>query len=339
MPTDPTQAAAQLSRLLLALPALEKDKAYPIADVAKRAGAGVETIARDLRMLVTRLGDEPGGFFERIQLLFDADRVQLESNVLFSRPMGLAPGELRAIELGLAILAREVAPEDAALVERARERVRLAAVAIPRPAPWKTSQDAAGQGDVPRQPDRVVSLEAMDAPPRHLAALHDAATRRRKARITYQSADAESASERTVHPYGLACTRGAWFLVAFCELRNGPRTFRVDRISTVSVLEDQEAPVPDAFSLDDVMKQGRALATEDCESLRVRYAPKIARFMVEAEAGTWDADGWFVVEYPLLDDRWAVRHVLKYGAEAEVLAPERIRHAVAERLRAALESS
>ena len=150
---------------------------------------------------------------------------------------------------------------------------------------------------------------------------------------TYQSADAESASERTVHPYGLACTRGAWFLVAFCELREDLRVFRVDRMTMVTILEAEEAVIPEAFSLDDIMRHGRAFATEVSESVRIRYAPKIARWIVEAETGAWDADGWFVVDHPLLDDRWAVRHVLQFGTEAEVLSPERIREAVAERLR------
>jgi predicted DNA-binding transcriptional regulator YafY len=39
------------------------------------------------------------------------------------------------------------------------------------------------------------------------------------------------------------------------------------------------------------------------------------------------------VEYPLGDPDWAVRHVLQYGPEAEVVGPETVRQRVAEVLR------
>jgi predicted DNA-binding transcriptional regulator YafY len=52
--------------------------------------------------------------------------------------------------------------------------------------------------------------------------------------------------------------------------------------------------------------------------------------------GVASADGSLQVEYPLADTEWAIRHVLQYGADAEVLGPATVRRAVVERLRAAL---
>jgi predicted DNA-binding transcriptional regulator YafY len=333
MAANATEAAAQLRRLLLALPVLEGGEAHSIEDIAKRVGASVETVARDLRTLVTREGNEPGGFIERIQLGFDADRVHLQANPL-KWPMALSASELGAIELGLDVLAREVSPEEAALVDQARERVRQAAVVMPQRSRRANAEEPAGNGG----PIRVASLETTTSIPLHLSAVRGAAMRRRKVRLRYQAAEAEEPSERTVRPYGLVYTSGRWFLVAFCEIREDIRIFRVDRISMVGVLEDQEAVIPEAFSLDGVMRHGRALVNEASESLSVRYAPQIARWIAEHEIGEWGVDGSFVVDHPLLDDRWAVRQVLQYGTEAEVLAPERIRHAVAERLRSTIQA-
>src|ERR1017187_8114116 len=163
MAADPTEAAAQLRRLLLALPALEGGKAHSIEDIAKRVGASVETVARDLRTLVTREGNEPGGFIERIQLGFDADRVQLQANPL-KWPMALSASELGAIELGLDLLAREVPPEEAALVDRARERVRQAAVMTPKGVRHAEAGEPAGKG----RAARVASLETTNTTPPHL---------------------------------------------------------------------------------------------------------------------------------------------------------------------------
>jgi predicted DNA-binding transcriptional regulator YafY len=327
MAADLTEAAAQLRRLLLALPALEGGKAHSIEAIAEKVGASVATVARDLRTLVTRTGDEPGGFFERIQLGFDADRVQLRSNVL-KAPMALSPSELRAIELGLDVLRREVPPEEAVLVDRARERVRQAAVVAPRAA-----QHAAVLSEA-ASPRRAVTLGMTADPPAHLATVREAIVKRCKARVRYRSADAAMESDRIVAPYGLIFAGGSWFLVAFCELRNAVRVFRMDRCADVEVLEDAELVVPDEFSLDDVLRDGRAFASAASESLEIRYSPKVARWISEHEEGTWGVDGSFVVAHPLLDDRWAVRHVLQYGPDAEVMAPQRVRAAVVAKLRA-----
>ena len=329
MAADPTEAAAQLRRLLLALPALEGGKPHSIDDIAKRVGASVETVARDLRTLVTREGNEPGGFIERIQLGFDAERVQLQANPI-KWPMAISPSELGAIELGLDLLECEIAPEDAALVGDARERISQAVVVMPvRTHGARVGRPAGEDGWA-----RAASFDMSDTVPTHLAAIRDATTRRRKARVRYQSADAQESTERTVRPYGLIYTGGRWFLVAFCELREDIRIFRADRLSTVTVLEDQESIIPKTFSLDDVMRHGHALANEASEYLRIQYAPRIARWIAEYETGIWNDDGSFEADHPLLDDRWAVREVLQYGAEARVLSPERIRAAIIDRLSA-----
>jgi predicted DNA-binding transcriptional regulator YafY len=325
MSDELTEAAAQLRRLLLALPALEGGKAYRIDEIAAKVGANVDTVARDLRTLVTRTGDEPGGFFERIQLGFDADTVQLQSNVL-KYPMALSPTELRAIELGLDVLAREVHPEEAILVERARARVREATVVMPRSS--RTSEDANVDGNT----DRAASFESDAVSPTHLAAVRDALARGCKAFIRYNAADSEGTTERTVRPYGLIFTRGHWFLVAFCQMREDIRVFRVDRISDLRVLPEEKSVIPDDFSLDEIVRHGRVLASEASESMRVRYSPAIARWIAELETGDWNVDGSFEVAHPLLDDQWAVRHVLQYGRDAEVLAPARIRTAIRARL-------
>jgi predicted DNA-binding transcriptional regulator YafY len=326
MAADLTEAAAQLRRLLLALPALESGKAHSIEEIAAKVGASVETVARDLRTLVTRTGDEPGGFFERIQLGFDANRVQLRSNVL-KAPMALSPSELRAIELGLDVLSKELPPEEAALADRARERVRQAAVVFQGTGQHATAaNDAASSG-------RAVTLAMGDEPPVYLSTIRAAISKRCKAKVRYRSADAAEESERVVRPYGLIFAGGNWFLVAFCEMRNGMRVFRMDRCAHVEVLEDAALEIPDGFSLDDVLRDGRAFASAAVETLTVRYGPAIARWIQENEQGEACVDGSFIVEHPLLDDRWAVRHVLQYGAEAEVIAPARIRSAVAAKLR------
>ena len=66
--------------------------------------------------------------------------------------------------------------------------------------------------------------------------LHAACVERRPVLIAYVKEDGE-ASRRVVRPLGLYFWSGVWTLVAWCEMRDGFRVFRVDRISEEAVGE------------------------------------------------------------------------------------------------------
>jgi predicted DNA-binding transcriptional regulator YafY len=74
-----------------------------------------------------------------------------------------------------------------------------------------------------------------------VAAVLDEAVRRCVVtRIDYEDRSG-AATRRHVEPAALAQTRGQWFLLAYCRLRQGPRWFRVDRIRSVH-LSNEPAP-------------------------------------------------------------------------------------------------
>jgi predicted DNA-binding transcriptional regulator YafY len=77
-----------------------------------------------------------------------------------------------------------------------------------------------------------------DAPVREVhRALREAAEGRRKLALSYVDA-AGAASRRVVHPLGLMAWRRVWTLLAWCELRDGYRNFRMDRIEAVETLDE-----------------------------------------------------------------------------------------------------
>ena len=303
-------AAAQLKRLLITLPMLADDSAHKVADVAESLGVSEETLARDLRTLVTRFDDGPGGFVEGVRLAFGADTVQLESH-LFKRPMGLTGDEIGALEVGLAALERELPPHEAVVAARARDRLVAAAAE-------QTVRDGnAGE----RVASQLVGSELEGA---LLAELKAAIGAGRKVEIVYRSGGAPEGAGRTVHPYGVVYSRGKWFLVGLCQRTSELRIFRVDRILAVSAL-DELALIPPEFQIDTALVAGKGVLSRAEEKLAVRYSPAIARWIAEREEVPLLPDGSVVVEHPLLDDEWAVRYVLQYASEAELLKPQRLR--------------
>jgi predicted DNA-binding transcriptional regulator YafY len=165
----------------------------------------------------------------------------------------------------------------------------------------------------------------------HLRRLREAFRARRKVRLTYRKADAEEASSRVVCPYGIVFTNGMWYAVAQCESSEGIRIFRLDRVEQVEPLEARYDS-PRGFSIDAMVKDGRAFQSAEAGTLRVRYSPRIARWIAEREGKQVAADGSLVMDHPLADRDWAVRHVLQYGPDAEVLEPEEVRKAIVGRL-------
>lgn len=313
-------AAGQLRRILAMVPELADDEEHAIDGLAERLGVDRATLLGDLRSLTERF-DDPGGFVEEgVALFIDGDSVSLTSPH-FRRPMRLTVQELRALELGLAMLEGECPPEECRAVERARGRLRLALARLP--------------GDVADGDGRHATLgSAGDG--RALQEVRDALRRRRKVRLAYRRAGQEEVRERVVLPYALVVASGAWYSVAFCEASKGVRVFRLDRVQSAEVLADAYT-VPASFSVSDLVQGGKVLRFEEREGeespvLVVRYGERIARWIAEREGVPVDRDGSVTVEHPLADAEWAVRHVLQYGADAEVVGPERVRELVARRL-------
>ena len=78
-----------------------------------------------------------------------------------------------------------------------------------------------------------------------LVSLTQSAAQCQRVAIEYCSHD-EVVTRRTVEPYGVVGWQGRWYLVGYCCLRSGHRTFRVDRIQRADVL-DERFQRPDDF--------------------------------------------------------------------------------------------
>ena len=85
---------------------------------------------------------------------------------------------------------------------------------------------------------------AMDGAAReHLQSLRVACESRLKLRLNYRDLK-DAGSERVVRPLGCMCWGTVWTLAAWCEAREGFRSFRVDRIERLEVLAEHFFPEP-----------------------------------------------------------------------------------------------
>jgi proteasome accessory factor C len=231
--------------------------------------------------------------------------------------MRLTMAELCALELGLAMLRRERTPAEHAVIDSALERLRRAIAQVP------SNERFDGI--------RWADLGASGSP-EHLSAMRTAIAECRTLELTYRSSGATESTTRVVAPQSLVFAEHVWYLVASAP-DGALRFFRLDRVEAARVLDERFDRDPTIGAR--VQEAGRAFSSETAQRMTVRYSPRVARWVAEREGLELAADGSLTMEHPVADEAWAVRHVLQYGPDAEVLVPETMRHLILERLRLA----
>lgn len=76
----------------------------------------------------------------------------------------------------------------------------------------------------------------------HLDSIQHAITESEKMKIVYQTRGEEELTERTIHPYAVYFSGAVWTTIAFCELRQEIREFRLDRIKELNLQQAHFEP-------------------------------------------------------------------------------------------------
>ena len=129
--------------------------------------------------------------------------------------------------------------------------------------------------------------------------------------------------QRTLDPLGLVLKGGAWYLVAHRSA--GMRVYRVSRFASVRVREEGFER-PEGFELASYWDEwSRSFeASRPQIEVKIRASELVRRFLPAELHGE---DGVYVVGFENLDE--ALRELLKFGADAEVLEPAELRERVA----------
>lgn len=235
------------------------------------------------------------GYHSLKSLSFDADELQ-----------AVAEGAARAEQLGNAPLAADVA-----------SAMRKLAYDLP-------------VGAVSATDDTVIVPARAPADRRVLEALGDALHGRKLVRFEYRAIANDSATARTVEPYGLFFLNAHWYLVARDVDRAALRNFRVNRIRGVKqTAPDREVPeyeIPGSFVLRDHARSRLAWELGDSEvvSVTVEFRGSSGAVTAAAALGSPVADApthrRFAVRRP---DRF-VWWLLSFAGEAIPLGPPEI---------------
>jgi len=305
---DHGTAGERLARILALLPLASREGGVSLGDAARTLGVPVEVIRDDIEEISARAWYHPSGSADEIQISLEADSLKVFSSKKFDRPTKLSGREAAALALGLRVAAAEAAPAE-------RERLRSLAHRL----------DVELAVRMPRDDLSHISIEDDGEAEGGLRSLLAAAVREgRRVEISYLKPQDEAPIDRRVDPYRVLYGLGGWFLIGFCHLRDRTLVFRVDRIVAASIT-DGSFDRPDDFDPADYTEGGRVFLSDETETAYVRYSEVIAPWIREKGPCEELPDGSVAVAYSAADPGWAVRHVLQYGAEAELLEPSSAR--------------
>jgi predicted DNA-binding transcriptional regulator YafY len=208
----------RLSRLTSILTQLQSKKLITAPELANKYGVSVRTIYRDIRSL------EASG----IPICTEEGRGYSIIEGYTLPPVSFTEKEANALITGFSLISRN---KDSSLVE-SYENAIIKVKSVLR----NNEKDKAQLLS-----ERVVFVKNLSSTTTSniLSSVQLAITALTVVEIKYRSLYKNEESLRMIEPQALYHTQDNWILIAWCQLRNDFREFRLDRVLTIKLLSEQ----------------------------------------------------------------------------------------------------
>lgn len=239
-------------------------------------------------------------------------------------PIELTDGELFALTLGKDMLTEYSGTAFEPILEKAIEK-------ISERLPGKVKIDV-------RDVSGVVRFKAAGIAPvsrKVFLDINRAIESKNVVQISYLGANSGQLTIRPIEPLLLVESRGAWYAMSWCKIRNAIRHFALHRIQDYKVLPETFETRPDV-NPDAVLARAFLLEHGDpVQRYVIRFDASATRYIEERQ---WHpsqefqkhADGSCTLSFTASRLDEVKRWVLVYGASAEVLEPKELRMMLSE---------
>jgi proteasome accessory factor C len=309
----------QLPRLLSLVPYLLTRPGTRLSDVARTFGVTEQQVLRDLELVYMcgLPGYFPGDLIEVD--ITGSGRITLSNADAIGRPLRLSPDEALPLIVGLRMLADLPGLYDRAAVDSALAKLESAA-----------GSAAASSAAV------SVEVEPAGSDPVVLETVEQALREGRRLHLSYYVPARDETTERDVDPMRLSVVDGWSYLQGWCRLADAVRLFRLDRITSIRLLDLASDPPPEAQPRD----LDAGLFQPGVDDIRVvldvtpagRWVSEY--YPCESVESLPDGRTRLIISTP--DTRWVRRLALRLGATGRVVEPIELANVIADDARAAL---
>lgn len=157
----------------------------------------------------------------------------------------------------------------------------------------------------------------------------EATLHHRQATLTYHSRSSGRSKSYLVHPYRLAYAQGGLYLLAHVPEYDEVRTFAVERIEEISLLEDTFTPADDMP--EDAFPHSLGVHSGPPETVVLEFERGVSEYVRAREwhqSQRWEerADGTLVLTLQVCIDQALRSWIMSFGAVARVIAPDSLVH-------------
>lgn len=187
---------------------------------------------------------------------------------------------------------------------------------------------------------RLVNAGQRRLKPQHFEAVAAATLARKRLQIRHFKRNTGETLDREVSPVRLVHYRDNWYLDGWCHLRGGLRSFAIDAMASVDVLDTLAVEVSDD-QIDAELGQGYGIFGGRARARAVlKFTPERARWVRREiwhpkQESSEQADGSYVLSIPYSDQRELLADILRFGDGVQVIQPSHLRADVQKALLAA----
>lgn len=254
----------RLARLIDLVPFITQHQGIAIEDLASKFGISVKELEQDLWLLYCcgLPGQTP---LELMEFAFEDGFVSVRNAEELKQPRSLSKPELAITVMGLELLARSGDELAQSLSRKLQDQLR---------------------GSIELQPD---------AGQLNIRNIEEAIQKNRLLKIRYKT------KEREIIPYEIYTDNSVSYLRAFCKLAGAWRTFRINKIQTLEVLDKAELP-PNEVESSEILHRAKIKAHARARTVREIF-------------GSTDEINFYSKE-------WLIRETLAMAGDVEALTPD-----------------
>lgn len=160
----------------------------------------------------------------------------------------------------------------------------------------------------------------------HFEAVGSALLKRGRLRIDYYARGTNQTSQREISPQRLINYRGNWYLDGWCHLRNDLRSFSIDSIRRVELLDAKAKDISEK-KLNEILGSGYGIFSgKATQWATLHFTPEISRWVSNEswhpkQKGRYLDDGCYELKIPYSKDTELLMDIMRYGAGVKVIAP------------------
>ena len=306
-PIRPERFARLVTLAGILIDAARDARKLEVAELCERLQVSYQELRQDIDVLnVVNFGGGSYVLYAEVQ----GDQIEVDPEPYgdnFARPARLLPLEAKALVAAIDLIGEHL-PDGS--LGSARQKIVDALGQDPAAEGLRITNARGDDSDIARVVSRAIASG-------------------RLLRVEYYKENEDEFIERTIEPYKLANGQEGWYVHSFDLEKDGPRSYRLDRIREATVLDETferrpgiEPDVHGWLSTGEVPSSRRA---------RIWVSPERARWEREDHRVVEElADGAVIVERTYASHDWLARELLKAAGDAVVLEPEEARRAVLE---------